>query len=255
MSNPLAHLHQVWFSDLPTTVSAGFCPNNANPWGVSLEADVGVDLSLEGWKELDGDKDKLFGVTLFETDDLYEFPELCLSFDDVSEGYCAGEEEDDDDDDDDDDDALDKRSEDITPTNVITTPSKTSVGLVSRQNTDSSRKPYYVSCDGSKSSPISVLRYPGPGEIRLDTDVPIIKPKATCGSRESNCPPEATGLDVVTSPETARAFVQDDTDSPSERRRWSSKCSPLIPSNQRIISMLTRTQRSTFTRATGLEIT
>ncbi|KAI9369062.1 hypothetical protein BJX61DRAFT_180761 [Aspergillus egyptiacus] len=210
--------------------SNGFCENNQNPWGVALDASVGADLSIEGWKEVDGDRDTLFGVTLFETDDLYEFPQLCLSFDDVSVGYCPGEveddEEDDDDDDEDEEDALNKRSDGILPHKMPLIPSKTTDDLVPRQEPTGPNpvgSPLYAACGTGRSSPIRTLEYPRPTAVRLDTGIPAIQPKATCAPRESACPPEATGLDVIKGPVEDRAFLPAADDPPGERAKWNTE--------------------------------
>ncbi|KAL4898655.1 hypothetical protein BDV59DRAFT_206929 [Aspergillus ambiguus] len=196
--------------------SNGFCDGSENPWGVTVDASVGANLALEGWKELDGDKDTLFGVSLFDTDDLFEFPQLCLGFEETSDGYCPGEE-----------DVEWATDASLGTANKRSTfeepPTKTSHALLPRQS-QSSRRPYHVECDASKTYPITVLNYPQPGSIRLNTDVPIIKPQVTCAPMADDCEPYADN-EIIWGPASDRAFVRQDNaaSSSTEARTWATE--------------------------------
>jgi hypothetical protein len=82
--------------------STGFCPNNPNPWGITIDVMVGADLDLEVWKEVDGKRQNFYDVDIFEDEDIFVFPRLCFAFGEISEGFCydddvdADEESDDD---------------------------------------------------------------------------------------------------------------------------------------------------------------
>jgi len=72
--------------------TGGFCPNSANPFGVSLDISLGVEVSLEAWGEVDGKRKTFFDVDLYENDNIYSFPSICKSWggdDGEAEGSCA----------------------------------------------------------------------------------------------------------------------------------------------------------------------
>jgi hypothetical protein len=66
----------------------GFCDDSTNPFGASLELDVGAEIGLEAWKEINGDKDVLFEHVLFSDHEILELPDICLSFGDPPDGSC-----------------------------------------------------------------------------------------------------------------------------------------------------------------------
>ncbi|KAL2808272.1 hypothetical protein BJX63DRAFT_436259 [Aspergillus granulosus] len=201
----------------------GFCEGDPDPWGIMVEATVGANLALEGWKELDGDKDELFGVDLFDKDDLYVFPQFCFSFGGLSDNFCLAEEsleeEDDDDDDEDDDDrSPNKRAIDIIDHR-----------LFPRQNSDRQNRTVRLACDNVKKAaehPIQLLDYPRPANIRLDTDVPIAKPTVPCWKSEKNCPIKNATVTIITTDLEERAIVEEqnrDWFVTEKEKRWDSE--------------------------------
>ncbi|KAF2686047.1 hypothetical protein K458DRAFT_402587 [Lentithecium fluviatile CBS 122367] len=80
------------FPKLSITASGGYDANgfcNADPFGVSLDIDLGAELELTGWTEIDGDKNVLFEVDLFKKDDIFEFPPFCLGLGSDNPGSCS----------------------------------------------------------------------------------------------------------------------------------------------------------------------
>ncbi|KGQ02180.1 hypothetical protein PAAG_11136 [Paracoccidioides lutzii Pb01] len=196
----------------------GFCKAGGSIFGVSIEAKVGVDLGLEGWKELDGDKEKLFDVTLFKKDDLYTFPRICLSVDKLSPGYCYAEEADEDYDktEDDEEGELKRRGRAIAIRN-------TRFDLASRQ-APGDRK-YYALCDSSKANTIPVLQYHGPTELKDNVKIPIIVPEVPCPDNSEDCEPD-TSIAILQGDDTAdeRAIVQtDNADGDYTKRKWATE--------------------------------
>jgi hypothetical protein len=66
----------------------GFCEDSSNPFGASLELDVGAVVGLEAYKEVDGKKDVFFDQVLFSDYEVLELPDICLSFGEAPEGAC-----------------------------------------------------------------------------------------------------------------------------------------------------------------------
>ncbi|KAI9369634.1 hypothetical protein BJX61DRAFT_549462 [Aspergillus egyptiacus] len=205
----------------------GFCEDDPDPWGIMVEASVGASLELEGWHELDGDREELFDVDLFTKDDLYVFPQFCFSFGGLSDGFCLAEEsleeeeedEDDDDDDDDDDDrAAEKRAIQQTDRRLST-----------RQDPDRQGRTVRLACDNEQRAaqhPIQLLDYPRPADIRTDTDVPIAKPTVPCWKSEKNCAPKDADIVIVTEDQEERAIVEEhnrDWFFTEKEKRWDSE--------------------------------
>ena len=68
--------------------AAGFCEGSSDPFGAALELDLGAEIGLEAWKELNGNKDVFFQQVIFSDYEVIELPELCISFGDAPEGAC-----------------------------------------------------------------------------------------------------------------------------------------------------------------------
>ncbi|KAK2789135.1 hypothetical protein FQN53_002359 [Emmonsiellopsis sp. PD_33] len=198
--------------------TAGFCPNEANIFGIKLDVNVGADLDLEAWREIDGDRKTLFDVDIFEKPDLYTFPQVCLAFDDVAPGYClGGQPEEDDEDDDDDPDHFVKKLRGIR--GMSTRP--LDYELTPRQDPDTGRNPIAVKCDKSKK--VTILKYPGPTELATDKDekVPIIVPEGiSCGEASENCDPNVN-ITVITDQDGQRAIV--DQTGLLDQEKWASE--------------------------------
>ena len=159
---------------------------------MQLDATVGVDLDLEGWKEVDGVRDILFDVGLYENPDILTFPPVCVSFGAVSEGYCLPEEEDD----------APEDSPDSTNNKRALVGRSLNNQLVSRQS-ETSRK-YNLACDKSKQ--VVVLSYSDPSVLKNDVRVPIVVPSFPCPDSTEDCLPNAN-ITVITTPAEQRAIV------------------------------------------------
>ncbi|OJD13258.1 hypothetical protein AJ78_06265 [Emergomyces pasteurianus Ep9510] len=190
----------------------GFCPNNANIFGIKLDVMVGADLDLEGWREIDGDRKTLFDVDIYEKPDIFVFPQLCLAFGDVAPGYCLGgkKEEDDEDDDDDPGHYVRGRRGRI--------PRTISHGVSRRQDPDTGRKPIPLKCDKSKT--VQILKYPGPVDLAKNPAVPIFVPNIPCGEASEDCWPNAN-ISVITEPLEERAIV--DQTGLLDQEKWASE--------------------------------
>lgn len=164
---------------------------------MSIEAMVGADLDLEGWKELDGDRNTLFEVDIFENPDIFTFPPLCLSFGDVSDGYCLPKKVPQEADDDDEGNL--KRDHEQPP--------RTTDALVPRQAVDPKRDPFPLGCNSSMEVP--VLRYPGPSDLGhySDEPVPIIFPSVPCADAAKNCRPNSAITVMTTQDEDQGAAI------------------------------------------------
>lgn len=209
----------------------GFCDDSTNPFGAALELDVGAEIGLEAWKEIDGDKDVLFEHVLFSDYEVLELPDICLSFGDAPEGACmpdmddetaqwwdnevdADREEDEDEEDDDDDDDAMKRA--------VLAP------RASRRQSGTRWEYYYMECDPRNQTanrhskwPIRLKPYPKPTAIEdrgeAGLSVPIMK----------------IGIDGCTNSADISACVPDNwvvnqTEDENELNgvtSWNSKCS------------------------------
>ncbi|PGH09671.1 hypothetical protein AJ79_05637 [Helicocarpus griseus UAMH5409] len=192
--------------------TAGFCPNEANIFGIRLDVMVGADLDLEGWREIDGDRKNLFDVDIFEKPDIYVFPQMCLAFGDVAPGYCLGGQPEEDDEDDDDDPSHFVRRRRKLPTSPIYQ------GLKRRQDEDTGRDPIPLGCDKSKT--VKILKYPGPTDLAQNTAVPIFVPNIPCGEASEDCWPNAN-ISVITTPAAQRAIV--DQTGLLDQEKWASE--------------------------------
>jgi len=79
---PLSIEAEVGYDEL------GFCEGSTDPFGASLELDLGAEVGLEAWKELNGNKDVFFEQVIFSDYEVIELPELCISFGGAPEGAC-----------------------------------------------------------------------------------------------------------------------------------------------------------------------
>jgi hypothetical protein len=179
-----------------------------------VEATVGANLALEGWKELDGDKDELFGVDLFDKDDLYVFPQFCFSFGGLSEGFCLAEESPEDDDDEDDDDRLAGRAINGTDGH-----------LLARQGPMGDRT-ISLDCDNKKEHAWPVLQYPQPATLREDGSIPIAKPNVPCEKSKENCDIKEADITLIWDDMTQRSVVEKDNRdwfTTTKQKRWDGK--------------------------------
>ncbi|KAL4879335.1 hypothetical protein BJY04DRAFT_229120 [Aspergillus karnatakaensis] len=188
--------------------SNGFCEVGGNPWGVNIEASIGANLKLEGWKELDGSKDILFDATLFEKEDLYEFPQFCLSFSELSEGYCLPE----------DPVPGEENVEEDEPADSLAVRSTADISIHVKRQRPSNRDPIYLTCGTGKDHSYRVLRYNGPSVLKTNNDVPIIHPKVSCKPSETDCLPN-TDIEVLTDQGRAAVFVKRQGD----KRTWATE--------------------------------
>lgn len=183
---------------------------------MSIGATVGADLDLEGWKELDGGRDTLFEVDIFEKPDIFTFPPVCLSFGDVSDGYCLPQELPELDDDDDSDDGGNFKRDDEQPT-------RTTNELAPRQAKD---RDYKLDCETNKQA--YALDYPKPTTLINHTadPIPIIIPDVPCADAAENCEPNDGKPKVVTTQdEQQRAAVVLDLEY-GEKEKWHCRFQP-----------------------------
>ncbi|KAG5296640.1 hypothetical protein I7I48_05528 [Histoplasma ohiense] len=192
--------------------TAGFCPNEANIFGIKLDVMVGVDLDLEGWEEIDGHRKTLFDVDIYEKPDIFVFPQVCLGFDDVAPGYCLGGKKEEDDEDDDDDPGHYVRGR------RARIPRTLSPALSPRQDPDTGREPIPLKCDKKKA--VQILKYPSPIELAKNTAVPIFVPNIPCGEASEDCWPNAN-ISVITEPLEQRAIV--DQTGLLDQEKWASE--------------------------------
>ncbi|KAL4935925.1 hypothetical protein BDV06DRAFT_233838 [Aspergillus oleicola] len=184
--------------ELTLTTTAGLdtngsCEGGGNPYGVNIDASVGANLALEGWKELNDDRDTLFTAILFEKDDLYEFPS-CLFFGTPSEGYCLPELPED-----------GMLHEELSEEEIA---EDEEMGELSTRSLDIVELKKRPSGQGYK---YKVLRYNTPTALQTEVTVPIVIPLISCNPGERGCVPN-TGIDVLTEDglETrAAAFVKE----------------------------------------------
>ncbi|KAH8816950.1 hypothetical protein F5884DRAFT_665295 [Xylogone sp. PMI_703] len=197
--------------DLTITASTGFntdgfCPNSTEQYGVKIDASLGADLLLEGWDEVNGDKDVFLSVHLFDDPDVYTFPEVCFGFDFATPGSCifvpdSGEEE---------VYAEIEIESGLNKRNALLMPQIYSRGLDERSRlmprAPNRKRGYTLACDSGKTQIIYVQTYPtGPTARNRDTSrlLPIMEPQIPCG--ETVCPPalwetiESSNPSIVTS--------------------------------------------------------
>lgn len=66
----------------------GFCPNSQNSYGLTIDASIGASLVLEGYTEVNGNKNIFLTVPLYESDSLHDFDQLCIGFEAYDENFC-----------------------------------------------------------------------------------------------------------------------------------------------------------------------
>ncbi|KAL3455622.1 hypothetical protein BJX64DRAFT_294884 [Aspergillus heterothallicus] len=211
----------------------GFCEPGEGVFGVKIDSTVGVNLALEGWAEVDGDRVTLADVTLLDAPDLFTFPQVCVAWGGLSEGYCLAEEaEDEKDEEDTETEASNKKKRAA----IAAPPTETDTGndsdlsatetsaishfLAPRQS-PSDRK-YTLTCDTNTDHRFAALNYPSPAQARKNTDVPIIKPLVSCSDTARDCVPD-TGVEVITTDVTDRAVVRRDNANSNEPRSWATE--------------------------------
>lgn len=176
-----------WFNILSD--SEGFCDKGPeHPFGVKFDATLGAKLGLQGYTEVNGDRDVFLDLTIYEAPELYTFPELCLDFDDQTPGPCVH------------DQSIPSDPIDAYPPGGYIESedeeagvSKRSVALVKRDENSAApgreRKPYYLACDKKKDFSIRPQKYQSPTDLRQKKGVPIMKPGMSCIKSESEtCP-------------------------------------------------------------------
>lgn len=185
---------------------------------MKIEAMVGADLDLEGWKEVDGNKEELFEVNIFEKPDIFTFPPVCFSFGEISEGYCLPKEPAEDDDDDVDLAGNFRRDYEQPTGTEQPALTRTINELVPRQGLDG--RVYPIKCNSSCKA--KLLSYPYPTELDqyVETPIPIIIPDVPCADAEGDCKPN-TGITVKTTKDK-NAVARIDNTSGNEKRakRW-----------------------------------
>ncbi|KAL4925696.1 uncharacterized protein BDV17DRAFT_300217 [Aspergillus undulatus] len=196
----------------------GFCEGSGDPFGVNIDANVGANLVLEAWRELSDNRDTLFTATLFEKDDLYEFPQSCLSFGTLSEGYCLPElpvdgmlyEE--------------LTEEEIAEDEEMGELTARSLGMIDleKRQRQHSRRPIYLNCGSGEDYKYKVLRYNSPTALQTEVTVPIVIPLVACSPGTRGCVPD-TDIEVLTQEDglvpRAAVFVKEEGDT----RTWSTE--------------------------------
>ncbi|KAL3480821.1 hypothetical protein BJX99DRAFT_254154 [Aspergillus californicus] len=197
----------------------GFCEPDGGVFGVKIDSTIGVNLALEGWGEVDGDRVTLADVTLLDAPDLFTFPQVCVAWADLSEGYCLEE------------DAEDEKDQAETESNstanekrdlAITRTTSTEVSHYLETRQSVTRRNYTLACDADGDYRFFVLRYPPPGQVRENPKVPIIKPLVSCSDTAKDCVPD-TGVEVITTDMTDRAVVRRENADSNEPRRWATE--------------------------------
>ncbi|KAF2748758.1 hypothetical protein M011DRAFT_457470 [Sporormia fimetaria CBS 119925] len=176
--------------------TGGWCPNNANPFGVSLDVSLGAELELIGWNEIDGKRNNLFDVDIYENEHVYDFDPLCFAFGDAKPGSCSlrpdVEYE---------DDMLDRMTK---RSGYIGGPSARARNVVERQEMGIMGRPrkYALDCApaGRTDWDVIIQSYPSPAEIIRDRDqagrpapsgVPALFPLIACSATDDDdCGPE-----------------------------------------------------------------
>ncbi|KAL3446136.1 hypothetical protein BJX65DRAFT_319041 [Aspergillus insuetus] len=209
----------------------GFCEPDGGVFGVKIDSTIGANLALEGWGEVDGDRVTLADVTLVDAPDLFTFPQLCVAFADLSDGYCLAEEA---------EDEIDEAEGESSPNNrkrddlsiiaiestkttrdlTVTSTDEFSHYLAPRQS--ASRRGYNLACDPDGDHRFFALNYPRPGAVRTNTKVPIIKPLVSCSDTATDCVPDSK-VEVIKTNMQDRAVVRSDNSNSSEPRRWATE--------------------------------
>lgn len=204
----------------------GFCPNNNNPFGVELNVALGAEIELIAWDEIDGNRHNIFEVDLYENDEIFKFPPLCIFFGSETPGSCA-----------------------VTPDveDEEDLPSKArrsgyiggSTGMVSRspQANDppvgvfARARRYFMACDNTNhKNPIVLKEHYLPGEI-IDKDeagvaggVPVLYPLLSCADTSpDDCQPEKWQVKEIQTVEDDDDADGDDNDADGDgiiRGRW-----------------------------------
>jgi hypothetical protein len=191
-------------------------------------------LYLEGYTEIGGDKKVFLNVPLFESPVLYEFPQLCLSFGELSDGACVEQPDPEDPEYQDPNLPVEeqkRKRSDLVPRHSYSVSRRSDLvpsKFVKRR--PSSRNPYFLSCNSIKNTPpyktnkIRVQHYPSPSEIiTADNTVATMIPGMECSQKK--CPVDTWRIDQ------AKPRPQDDDDDESEdegvveRYSWQSKFS------------------------------
>ncbi|KAI9367152.1 hypothetical protein BJX61DRAFT_547760 [Aspergillus egyptiacus] len=193
----------------------GFCDVGGNPWGVNIEASVGANLMLEGWKELDGGRDILFysnrktyTSSLISASPLASSQKATVSVRNPKRGWMGFEELDPEEITEDEEmGELAARSMDVT-------------SLTKRQRQSSPNK-IFLDCGGGTQLKYRVLNYSTPYLLHDNESVPMVVPLVGCG-QQKDCVPNS-GIRVLTNehgkPPRAAAFVKGD----DERRTWTTE--------------------------------
>ena len=144
---------------------------------MKLDVALGGELDLVAWRELNGKQDVLFDVDLYSNEEIYQFPEVCLSFGGDG-GACTVEPNEDDVFEDDDD--FTKRS--------LLLPRQNFNGNTSLIAAARGTRKYNMKCDTGGDFTISLKEHPGPTEIK-GTTVPYLNTGYTCGQKKvADCP-------------------------------------------------------------------
>ncbi len=116
---------------------------------MTVDAEIGVELVLEGFTEASGIRHSFLNVPLYNDSSIFEFPPLCISFG-TATGVCLYIPQ--------------------SPGDATYEVSEDSCGVAERSELvtrapDYSRDPYWISCDPARTE-IRVQKYPSPSIIR-----------------------------------------------------------------------------------------
>lgn len=150
-----------------------------------MDASLGASLVLEGYDEVDGEKNVFLQLPLFSDPDIYTFPELCLAFSTISSGYCYAPLYGDD-------------PETTDGTTVVTWEKRDLVSLEERDLSTRTNRSYTLKCDAAPKQYIYVQKYPSPQVLKSVPGVPIIEPLIRC--EDDDCPPEKWKIQEATDP-------------------------------------------------------
>jgi len=150
----------------------GFCDDSTDPFGAAVEIDVGAEIGLEAWKEVDGKKDVFFNHVIFSNYEVLELPDICISFGGAPEGSCLPEDM---------NEAtaewfeIEVEQEEEVANFAVATAADVSI-LASRKKKDPAFEYYSLDCDPKNESagdhstyPIKPKSYPIPSELTKDT--------------------------------------------------------------------------------------
>jgi hypothetical protein len=161
------------FPKISVTATAGYDPNGfcqSSAFGVQLEVDLGAELELEGWTELDGKRNVLFDVDLFKKNDIYEFPPLCIGLGSDNPGTCL---------------AYPRAGDQVWWDNEVKLDNETDTTALSlRRRQEEPEEPeerngrgYKMNCEGSTTDPkIVLIDYPSAGELFGLGKSPVLEP-------------------------------------------------------------------------------